>query len=216
MTGRERKSISLRQLAGPVACVAASGALLLLAYAASAQQPLQPQDPQSGAALQPTNPPTVQPPSTASPPGALEQVGRWIDDSVSTAGVGIGKAFQGTIGGFGGIGGQAGTAAQGAADAATSVAKGVAQGAADVATAAARLPSSRIASGREKCTFAPNGAPDCRGAADALCKSRGFQSGTCIEFENAENCPANVLIAGRERTEGDCPVDYFVTKSLCQ
>jgi hypothetical protein len=212
MTGRERKSNSLRQLAGDVVCAATSGALLFLAHAASAQQSLQPQDLQSGAALQPTNPPAVQPPATASPPGALEQVGRWLDDSVSTAGVGIGKAFQGTVGGFGGIGGQAGTAAQGAADAATSVAKGVA----DVATAAARLPTSRIASGRAKCTFAPNGAPDCRGAADALCKSNGFQSGTCIEFENAENCPSDVLIAGRNRTEGECPVDYFVTKSLCQ
>jgi hypothetical protein len=216
MTGRERKSIPLRQLAGGVVCAAASGALLFLVHSASAQQPLPPQDPQSGAALQPTNPPTVQPPATASPPGALEQVGRWLDDSVSTAGVGIGKAFQGTVGGFGGIGGQAGTAAQGAADAATSVAKGVAQGAADVATAAARLPTSRIASGRAKCTFAPNGAPDCRGAADALCKSKGFQSGTCIEFENNENCPTEVLTAGRDRTAGDCPVDYFVTKSLCQ
>jgi hypothetical protein len=201
MMGREPKSISLRQLVGGVVC----GVLLFLAHAASAQQSLQPPDPQSDAALQPTSPPTVQPPTTASPPGALEQVGRWLDDSVSTAGVGIGKAFQGTIGGFGGVGGQAGTAAQGAADAATSVAKGVA----DVASAAARLPTSRIASGREKCTFAPNGAPDCRGAADALCKSRGFQSGTCIEFENAENCPM-------ERTAADCPVVYFVTKSLCQ
>jgi hypothetical protein len=216
MTGRERKSISLRQLVGRVACSAASGVLLFLAHAASAQQPQEPQDPQSGAALQATNPPTGQPPATAPTPGALEQVGRWIDDSVSTAGVGIGKAFQGTIGGFDGIGGQAGTAAKGAADAATSVAKGVAQGAADVATAAVRLPTSRIASGRERCTFAPNGAPDCRGAANALCKSKGFQSGTSIEFENAENCPAEVLMAGRRRTEGDCPVDYFVTKSLCQ
>lgn len=193
-------------------CTAASGVLLVLAYTASAQQPLQPQDPQSGAALQPTNPPTVQPPATAPTPGALEQVGRWLDDSVSTAGAGIGKAFQGTIGGFGGIGGQAGTAAKGAADAASSVAKG----AADVATAAVRLPTSRIATGRERCTFAPNGAPDCRVAADALCKSKGFQSGTSIDFENVENCPAEVLMAGRRRTEGDCPVDYFVTKSLCQ
>jgi hypothetical protein len=132
------------------------------------------------------------------------------------ASAGIGKAFQGTIGGFSGVGAQAGTAAKGAADAATTVAKGVAQGAADVATAAARLPTSRIASGRERCTIAPNGAPDCRGAADALCKTKGFQSGTSIEFENNENCPAEVLMAGRRRAEGDCPVDYYVTKSLCQ
>jgi hypothetical protein len=191
-------------------CWAASGVLLLLAQAASAQQLGQTPDPQSGEALQTTNPPTdqPQPPGPARAPGALEQVGRWMDD----AGAGIGKALQGTIGGFNGVGAQAGTAAKGAADAATTVAKGVA----DVATAAARLPTSRIASGRERCTIAPNGAPDCRGAADALCKTKGFKSGTSIEFENNENCPAEVLIAGRRRAEGDCPVDYYVTKSLCQ
>jgi hypothetical protein len=77
-----------------------------------------------------------------------------------------------------------------------------------------RLPTGGIASGRERCTFAPNGAPDCRGAADALCKKKGYPSGTSIDFENVENCPAEVLIAGR-KAEGDCPVDYFVTKSLC-
>jgi hypothetical protein len=192
MTGRKQKSISLKQLMGRVVCSAASGVLLLLAHGASAQQPLPPQDQQT------TNQPTVQSPGTVPNPGALEQVGRWIDD-------GIGKAFQGTVGSFGG-----------AADAATSVAKGVAQGAADAATAASRLPTSRIASGRERCTFAPNGAPDCRGAADSLCKRIGFQSGTSVDFVNVENCPAEVLMAGRRRAEGDCPVDYFVTKSLCQ
>lgn len=207
MTGRERKIISLKHLAGAGVRSAASGILLLLAHAASAQQPTQAPDPQLAPPLQTTNPQTAQPQATPPSPGALEQVGRWIDDSVSTAGEGIGKAFEGTIGGFGGIGGQAGSAAKGAADAATTVAKGVAQGAADVATTAARLPTSRIASGRERCTIAPNGAPDCRGAAAALCKTMGFKSGTSIDFENAENCPAQVLMAGRKRAEGECPVD---------
>lgn len=209
MTGRERKSISLKQLFGRVVCSAASGVLILLAHAASAQQP---QDPQSRVVVQTTKPPTVQPTPAAPTPGALEQVGRWIDDSVATAGAGIGQVFQGTFGGITAAGSI--TAPKGAADAATSVAN-VAQGAADVATAAVRLPTGGIASGRERCTFAPNGAPDCRGAADTLCKKMGYPSGTSIEFENAENCPAEVLMAGRRRAEGDCPVDYFVTKSLC-
>ena len=39
--------------------------------------------------------------------------------------------------------------------------------------------------------------------------------GTSVDFENVENCPAEVLLAGR-RSERDCPVDYFVTRSLCQ
>jgi hypothetical protein len=168
------------------------------------------------------------PPASATPAsGTLESVGRWIDDSVTSAGAGIGAAWRGTIGGFGGIGGQASTAAQGAADAATHVAKGaadVAKGAADIATSAAketagavtRLPTAQIASGRERCTIAPNGAPDCQAAASALCKAKGFSSGSSIDFENVENCPAQVLVAGRQHVQGECPIDYFVTKSLCQ
>jgi hypothetical protein len=165
--------------------------------------------------------------STAPAPGTLESVGRWIDSSVTSAGAGIGAAWRGTIGGFGGIGGQASSAAQGAADAATSVAKGaadVAKGAADIASSAAketagavtRLPTAQIASGRERCTIAPNGAPDCVAAANALCKAKGFSSGSSIDFENAENCPASVLVAGRQHVQGECPIEYFVTKSLCQ
>jgi hypothetical protein len=182
---------------------------------------------QFGPEAQNTDPQAVSPPAPAPSRGALETVGRWIDDSVSSAGAGISAAWRGTIGGFGGIGGQANTAAKGAADAATTVAKGaadVAKGAADVATTAAketagavtRLPSSRIASGRERCTTAPNGAPDCRIAADTLCKNKGFNSGTSVDFENVENCPAQVLMANRPRAEHECPIDYFVTRSLCQ
>jgi hypothetical protein len=178
----------------------------------------------------PTAPGPASPaPSASAAPasGTLESVGRWIDNSVTSAGAGIGAAWQGTIGGFGGIGGQASSAAQGAADAATNVAKGaadVAKGAADIATSAAKetagavthLPAAQIASGRERCTIAPNGAPDCQAAANALCKTKGFSSGTSIDFENVENCPTRVLVAGRQHVEGECPIDYFVTKSLCQ
>jgi hypothetical protein len=176
----------------------------------------QTQEPQAGQPAPNIDPQTAEP--AASPPrlGPLESVGRWIGDSVSSAGAGIGAAWQGTIGGFSGIGGQAGTAAKGAADAATNVAKGAADVAKETAGAVTRLPSARIASGRERCTTAPNGAPDCRIAAETLCKSRGFNTGTSVDFENVENCPAQVLLAGRRRSEGECPVDYFVTRSLCQ
>jgi hypothetical protein len=156
--------------------------------------------------------------SAASQPrlGPLDTVGRWIGDTVSSAGAGIGAAWQGTVGGFSGIGSQAGSAAKGAADAASTVAKGAADVAKGTADAVTRFPASRIASGRERCIVAPNGAPDCRVAAETLCKSKGFNSGTSVDFENVENCPAQVLLSGRRPAEGQCPVDYFVTRSLCQ
>jgi hypothetical protein len=194
----------------------------------STQAPAAQSQAQSDPDAQNTYPQTANPTGTApAPRGTLETLGHWIDSSVSSAGAGISAAWHGTVGGFGGIGGQAGTAAKGAADAATNVAKGaadVAKGAADVATTAAketagavtRIPASRIAAGRERCTIAPNGAPDCRTAADTLCKSKGFSSGTSVDFENVENCPAPVLMANRPRAEHDCPIDYFVTRSLCQ
>jgi hypothetical protein len=170
------------------------------------------QEPQPG---QPAANADSQSPDSAVRQGPLEAVGRWIGDSVSSAGAGIGAAWQGTIGGFSGIGGQAGSAAKGAADAASSVAKGAADVAKGTADAVTRFPSARIASGRERCSIAPNGAPDCRFAAETLCRSKGFNTGTSVDFENVENCPAQVLLSGRRR-EGECPVDYFVTRSLCQ
>ena len=40
----------------------------------------------------------------------------------------------------------------------------------------ASLAPARIATGRERCAIAANGAPDCRLAAETLCKSKGFAS----------------------------------------
>jgi hypothetical protein len=215
MTELEGKIITPRHLARHRSLpLLAGGLLLLLTFATAAQEQPSAQPPGS---YPQGNPPTAAPPPQ--PSGALETFGRWIDNSVSTAGAGISAAWRGTISGIGGIGGQAGDAAKGAADAATTVGKGavdVAKGAADVATTAARLPMSSFSSGRERCTIAPNGAPDCRVAADALCKNKGFKSGTSVEFENAENCPAQVLLAGKSPSERNCPIEYFVTKSLCQ
>jgi hypothetical protein len=222
MTGLEGNHIPRRHLArGQSSRWIAAGLCALLSFAAAAQaQPAQNSSPESNVPAGPPPPPT----------GALETIGRWVGDSVSTAGAGINAAWRGTIDGIGGIGGQAGTAAKDAADAATTVGKGAAdaattvgkgavdaaRGAADVAGTAARLPLSRVVSGRERCTIAPNGAPDCRMAADALCKNKGFASGTSVDFENAENCPAQVLLAGKSAEERNCPIEYFVTKSLCQ
>jgi hypothetical protein len=242
MMGREGKANSRKRLATGIQVGSAAAGLLLLACGAASaldgrirdgrsqnpqtqdaqsQQPVgedaQVREAQASPAQAPNaDPQTANPAPAAQPSSPLEAVGRWINNSVSSAGAGIGAAWEGTIGGFSGIGGQAGSAAKGAADAATTVAKGAADVAKETAGAVTRLPTSRIASGREKCGVAPNGAPDCRIAAEALCKGKGFNSGTSIDFENVENCPAQVLLAGRGPSERNCPVDYFVTRSLCQ
>jgi hypothetical protein len=75
----------------------------------------------------------------------------------------------------------------------------------DTATTETRLPATGIISGRERCTLEPNAAPDCRLAAEALCRSTGYGSGTAVDFEANEKCPPPY-----------CTMDHFVTRALCQ
>jgi hypothetical protein len=77
--------------------------------------------------------------------------------------------------------------------------------AADTAPSIARDPATTIISGRERCTLGPNAAPDCRLAVEALCRSKGYGSGTAVDFEMDEKCPPPY-----------CTMDHFVTRALCQ
>src|SRR5438477_178853 len=101
-------------------------------------------------------------PDAASQPGFLGTLGRWLGDSKAKLNQGI-KSTQDAIGGVG-------TAATGAAKDAASAAQqatGVVVG----------LPGTRIVGGRERCSVAANEAPDCVGAASALCRANGLASG---------------------------------------
>ncbi len=73
-----------------------------------------------------------------------------------------------------------------------------------------------MVSGRVSCPASPNGAPDCKQAADQLCLSKGFKEGKSLNADSAEKCSAKVLIPGRQRKPDDCRTDTFVTKALCQ
>lgn len=70
--------------------------------------------------------------------------------------------------------------------------------------------------GRTKCPLAANGAPDCKTASDALCKSKGFKEGQSLDTDAAETCSVKVLLSGRKPGPGDCRTDNFVTRALCQ
>jgi hypothetical protein len=127
-------------------------------------------------------------------PGFLEAVGRWFDESVT----GMGKSIESTWRGVGGVGNTAGNAAK------------------DTADALGRLGSTRVVNGRERCAIAPNGAPDCRVAAEAMCKANGFRTGSSVDYETAENCPAQAFLGGRKPAPGECPIEHVVTKAMCQ
>jgi hypothetical protein len=78
-----------------------------------------------------------------------------------------------------------------------------------------KLPATRIMKGNERCTVAPNGAPDCIAAAEALCRKHGFSSGKSLEFTSAEECPARVHLSGRQ-SEADCRTVTFISRAMCQ
>jgi hypothetical protein len=94
-------------------------------------------------------------------------------------------------------------------------AKTTAEGAKEAADAVARIPAARVVSGHQKCTLAPNGAPDCLAAANAICTAKGFQSGKSVDMTTAEVCPAQVYLSGRNSGPG-CRTETFVSRALCQ
>ena len=100
----------------------------------------------------------------------------------------------------------------GATDAAGDVAKGVG----DAAGAVARLPLTNVVSGKEMCVNAPNGAPDCAAASEALCRAKGFSRGASLDITSAYRCPAIVWAERREPNDTECVNEAFVSKAVCQ
>jgi hypothetical protein len=95
------------------------------------------------------------------------------------------------------------------------VAKTTVDTAKDAADAVARIPGARVMAGHEKCTVAPNGAPDCVAAAMSICKTKGFDSGKSMDMTTAEVCPPKVMLSGRN-TGPECRDETFVSRALCQ
>jgi hypothetical protein len=137
-------------------------------------------------------------PALSQPQGFFDAVGKWVQRGVANAGAGFGAMV-------GAVGGQASQAAKGAADAAR-----------NAATSVTKLPVTGITGGRERCVLAPNGAPDCRVAAEALCRGQGYVGGTSVDFETVEKCPPRYRGSGRNAPERVCTMEHFVTKALCQ
>jgi hypothetical protein len=175
-------------------------ALLLLAVPGLgiAQTP-SPEPPAAAAAPPPPAPPPAQ--------GFIDAFGNWMQQGVATMGAGFGAMV--------GVVDQAGQAAKGAADAASTMAKSAAEAARDTASSVPKLPTGVIR-GRERCLLAPNGAPDCRAAAETMCRAKGYVSGASVDFETAEKCPPPYRVSSRNTPEGVCTFEHFVTSALCQ
>jgi hypothetical protein len=177
------------------ALIAAWAGMLLVGLAAGAA-------PQN--APEPAPDPVARTDSENAPPdssGVLSTLGRWLDNSVSGVRSGLSSARNAV----GEIGSQAGDAAAGAAGTAR-----------DAATSVIRIPVTSVVSGRERCPRAANGGPDCQPAIEALCRGKGFASGRSLDVQAAQKCPAAVWLSGRQPAEGECTMETYVTRAVCQ
>jgi hypothetical protein len=155
------------------------------ATAWSQQAKPQPQAAPSQQAAPP--PPETAPP--ASNPGLVEEIGKLLKDSASGLRSTLpspGQALDGLN--------------SGAKDATDSLKR------------IAPLSGQSMASGRTLCPAAANGAPDCKLAAEQLCKEKGYAGGNSVDIESAQKCSAKAYFSG----QGACRTENFVTRAVCQ
>jgi hypothetical protein len=194
------------RIAGPGVTVWA----VLLAFSAFAQETrTEPQinvaSPPPAAQAPAAQPPAAEPPNPSFRPGFIDVFGRFIGDSAAK----LNSQLKSTNETLGNIGSQT-------SDAAKDAAMGAVGNARNAAGTIIGLPSARMVNGRERCTTAPNGAPDCRAAADAACRAKGFGSGRSLDTQSVQKCPARVWLSGHLPAEGECPLETFVTRAVCQ
>jgi hypothetical protein len=149
-------------------------------------------------------------------PGLFEAIGRWFDKSATS----LQDHLRGAKQRMDNLGDDAANSSKQIESGATEVGKGAAEvgkGAVEVTKntidAVARLPTARVMRGRERCEIAPNGAPDCVTAAEALCRKHGFATGKSIDFTSAEDCPIKSYLGqGRDQ----CTTITFISQAMCQ
>lgn len=179
----------------------ASLACCLVVASAQAQQQAQPQREFHGdGGAVPHQQPPAAPPVEAEPvpsyrPGFLDALGRWFGDPKAVLDSQV-RSTQETLGEtLGTLGGQA----------------------RDAAGNVMALPGTRVITGRQLCPPASNGAPDCQQGVEALCRAKGFQGGgRSIDVTSAQRCPAKVYLENRAPKQGECRLETYVTRAVCQ
>jgi hypothetical protein len=174
--------------------------------------------PPAGAQDSAPPPASVEPPPPPPPrAGLFEAIGRWVDRSTTN----FSDHLRGAKRSMDDLGDKASANSKEMTDQAAKVG----QGAADIGKnavdatknavdAVAKLPAARMISGRERCALAPNGAPDCVTAAEALCRKQGFSTGKSMDFTSAEECPVRTLVG--EASRDQCFTVTFISRAMCQ
>ena len=173
------------------------------------------------ASAQDAAPPPAAPPTQAAPPaekpGVLESVGRWFDQSATR----FNEHLRGAKRKWDELGDDVNAnnkdlndKAAAAGKNAAAAGKNAAEATQSAVEAVTKLSTARMMSGRERCVTAPNGAPDCVTAAEALCRKHGFATGKSMDFTSAEECPAKTLLGQASRDE--CTTVTFISRAMCQ
>jgi hypothetical protein len=177
--------------------VVAGGLLTVAVVAQESQQ----QSPQQSANEPVAEPPAEQAPNPSFSPGFIDALGRWIGDSRAA----IDSQLRNTQDAIGEVGSHA-----------TGVVKDAAGAAQQATGAIVGLPATRMITGRQRCLAAPNGAPDCEPAANALCQAKGFGSGRGVEVASGQSCSTRTWLTRRNPSEGPCATETYVTRAVCQ
>lgn len=151
-------------------------------------------------------------PPQQSEPGFFESIGRWFENGFSKFKNGMKDAK----GGIDNLGDKAATTGKTIGEKAAEVGKNAADATKGAVDAVAKLPKTRVVNGRERCEVSPNGAPDCRIAAQTICTAKGLTGGTSMDFVSAEKCPAAVWMNRRKPEPGECVTETFVTRAMCE
>jgi len=169
-----------------------------------------PSAPPAAAAAQPRGLFPAQPPPAQQPQpgGFIYAFGRWWDQAHGKLGD-VTKPPENPVQG-------AVQATQGAAAATQDALKNAAQATQHAATALFQLPGLRVVEVHQRCSVAPNGAPDCRIAAANACRAKGFRDGHPVDVQSSENCPPAIWMSGREPKPGECSAETVVLMVACQ
>lgn len=172
-----------------------------------------------------SGPPAAPAPASADtpnpPPGFIDAFGNWIQESTAGFNANVNSAWsvlpgRGMSEAASNAARSTADAAKGAVEAGQGVANAMGGVARETAGALTRWSGTNIVVGRELCAVAPNGAPDCRVAAEALCRAKGLGGGSSVEIETTESCPPDASLARWRGETVVCATDNYVTRSLCR
>lgn len=78
------------------------------------------------------------------------------------------------------------------------------------------MPDMGLVKQRARCAVAPNGAPDCRRTAVAICRKHGFTSGRTVDIQAEEKCPVTAVLGQHKLSSAQCRTETYVLRSMCE